>query len=92
MDQTWDGMTLLEICEQCGLVTPADYVIWPGVGAVATKAGERRLKALAKHDHGLAEAVLEASGRQLAAVLATSRTLSRRMRRKLERLLREDRH
>jgi hypothetical protein len=70
--ESWDGMTLLELCEQCGLATPADYVIWPGVGAVVTNAGECRLKALAKHDFALAEAVFDAGGRQLAAVLAGS--------------------
>jgi hypothetical protein len=58
--------TLLELCRQCGLEAPADYVIWPGVGAVVTKAGERRLKALAKQDVALAAAVFEASGRQIA--------------------------
>ena len=82
-------MTLLEICQQCGLVTPADYVLWPGIGAVVTKAGERRLQALAKHDFALAEAVFEASGWQIAAVLASRRTLSRRWRRQAERLLRK---
>jgi hypothetical protein len=57
-----------------------------------TKAGERKLTALAKHDFALGEAVFEASGWQIIAVLGGSRTLSRRSRRKAERLLREQRH
>jgi hypothetical protein len=92
MGPPWDGVTLLEICQRCGLATPVDYVIWPGVGAVVTKAGKRRPKALAKHDFALAEAVFDASGRQIEAVLASSHMLSRRVRRKAEGLLREEQH
>jgi hypothetical protein len=91
MYQSWDGTTLLELCERCGFATPADYVLWPGIGAVVTKAGERKLTALAQHDFALAEAVFEASGRQIAAVLASSNELPRRLRRRGEKLLREDR-
>jgi hypothetical protein len=83
---------LPELCRQRGLETPGDYVLWLLFGLVVTEAGERRLKSPAAHDRELLEALYEASGEVIATVLASEPTLSRRTRRRGERLLREGRH
>jgi hypothetical protein len=92
MDQTWDGRTLFEICDQCGLATPADYVLWPGVGAVVTEAGQRKLEALAAHGSTLLAALFDVSNEQVAVVLAGGSELPRRLHRRGEKLLRADRY
>jgi hypothetical protein len=49
--------TLLELCRQCGLEAPGDYVPWPPFGAMVTARGQRKLTALMELDPDLADRV-----------------------------------
>jgi hypothetical protein len=81
--------SLLELCRQCGLKMPADYVMWLPFGAVLTATGERKVMALAEQVPTLAERLRDASGQQIGAVPADKGDLPRRLRASGERLLRK---
>jgi hypothetical protein len=61
--------SLLELCRQCGLAAPGDYVLWPPFGVMVTEIGERKLMALARQDPGIRCWPSNCSGQRLGSDL-----------------------
>ncbi len=80
--------SLLELCRQLGLKAPADFVIWVPFCVVVTEAGQHKLEDMARHDPELQQQLFDASGAAIADLLAGHPKMSKRERRRLERLLR----
>jgi hypothetical protein len=81
---------LLTLCGRCGLRLFDDYVVYTGGVVVISEAGQAKLEAAAARDPALPRLLYDASGAEVAKTLKLG-GVSKRMRRRAERLLRPGR-
>jgi hypothetical protein len=81
---------LLTLCGRCGLRLFDDYTVRAGGVVVISEQGRRKLEAAAARDLALPRLLFDASSRELEKTLRLG-GVSRRLRRRVERMLRQGR-
>lgn len=81
---------LLTLCSRCGLRLFDDYLVYASGVVVVSETGQQKLEVAAAADPVLLRLLFDASGREVEKTLRLG-GVAGRMRRRAERLLREER-